>query len=169
MINCYLTDEKGSLLLVRNWAMNPSEEESDLEAFVSISKDYNKIFDFWEELDKKKAVETISILEEAVESLGTKKDKKNSMKGTLGNVGYGCSILLSWAMQHPEGIWNIDVNKEEIAKEYWKLHNKKEIKELYIEDLKGSINSAIIEIEEINKRMVELEKELGEDFDKDKL
>ena len=55
----------------------------------------------------KKAKDTIQKLEIVVGILGTKKFD-NYWAPTPGNAGYALSILLKWARQHPEAIWNGD-------------------------------------------------------------
>jgi len=55
----------------------------------------------------KTGAETVERLEKAVGILGTCRDD-NYWNQTLGNAGYALSILLEWARQHPEAIWEGD-------------------------------------------------------------
>jgi hypothetical protein len=75
-------------------------------ADINVTYNYGGLFGFGL-LHGKKASETIPTLEEAVSRLGTVKDD-NYWSPTEGNVGFACSILLSWAKQHPEGTWSVN-------------------------------------------------------------
>lgn len=55
----------------------------------------------------RKAKDTIKKLENAVRVLGTDKDD-DYWKSTRGNAGHVLNVLLGWAKQHPEGIWEGD-------------------------------------------------------------
>lgn len=55
----------------------------------------------------KKAKNTIGRLEKAVKELGVDRDD-NYWKATPGNAGHILSVLLKWARQHPEAIWEGD-------------------------------------------------------------
>jgi hypothetical protein len=57
-------------------------------------------------LNKKKASKTIERLEEAVKELGTEKSN-NYWESTPGNAGYALSILLKWAKQYPDAIFEV--------------------------------------------------------------
>lgn len=50
---------------------------------------------------------TISRLEDAVAFLGTTQDT-DYWKITAGNAGYALSILLTWANEHPNAVWDGD-------------------------------------------------------------
>ena len=50
--------------------------------------------------------ESIPVLEQAVERLGTKRDS-DYWKATMGNAGYSLGILLDWAREFPQGKWEI--------------------------------------------------------------
>ena len=52
------------------------------------------------------AKDTIAALESAVNKLGTK-TSSDYWKPTKGNAGYALSILLSWARQYPEAVWDV--------------------------------------------------------------
>ena len=56
----------------------------------------------------KKAKETISELERVISYLGSKQYNHDYWAPTPGNAGYACSILLAWARQHPDAIWEGD-------------------------------------------------------------
>lgn len=55
----------------------------------------------------KRAIDTIPLLERAIEILGTEQDD-NPWKGTPGNAGYTLSILLGWARRFPNAVWEGD-------------------------------------------------------------
>lgn len=59
------------------------------------------------ELDGMTGEESVSMLAEIVAKCGTKQ-YTDYWAPTPGNCGYAASILLAWAMQHPEGIWNVN-------------------------------------------------------------
>lgn len=84
------------------------------EAHINIT--YNYSFFFHHFLDKdhglrwlygKEAQATIERLEEAVKILGTRQ-YPDYWADTPGNAGYALSILLKWAKQHPDAIWEGD-------------------------------------------------------------
>jgi len=55
----------------------------------------------------KKAKDTAKRLRKAAGELGTNKDE-DYWKATPGNAGHALSVLLKWAIQHPEAIWKGD-------------------------------------------------------------
>ena len=80
-------------------------------AELNITYNYSKHYYNW--LDKKEGLrwladkparETIKRLQRAVDALGTYRDK-NYWLGTQGNAGYALSILLQWAIAHPNAKW----------------------------------------------------------------
>lgn len=84
------------------------------EACLNITYNYSKFFKAtiddklgirW--LYGKTGKETEEVLAEAVASLGTKQSK-DYWEATPGNAGYALSILLLWAKQHPDAVWNGD-------------------------------------------------------------
>lgn len=75
------------------------------EAEIKITYNYYKFFDF-SALDGMTGRQSIPPLGEAVSHLGTERDD-NYWKKTPGNCGYMCSILLAWAEQHPEAVWEV--------------------------------------------------------------
>lgn len=63
-------------------------------------------FHFRDDLDGKVAKDTIPILEKVVEKLGTHR-YKDYWAPTPGNTGAIANTLLSWAKQHPHGVWEV--------------------------------------------------------------
>jgi len=57
-------------------------------------------------LDGKIAKETILHLTEAVKKLGTRQ-YKDYWADTPGNAGYALNILLGWAKQHPDAVFEV--------------------------------------------------------------
>jgi len=57
-------------------------------------------------LDGKKAKEVIPRLKEAVHILGTKRSF-DYWDSTNGNAGFALAILLDWAQQHPNGVFEV--------------------------------------------------------------
>lgn len=77
---------------------------------------YNYSFFFFHFLDKedgirwlygKAANETIERLEKAVETLGTRQEDDYWIP-TPGNAGHALNVLLGWARQHPDAVWDGD-------------------------------------------------------------
>lgn len=84
------------------------------EAWFNITYNYSEFY--YEYLDsekgirwlyKKKAKECINRLEYAVSKLGTKQ-YRDYWAPTRGNAGHAISILLNWAQEFPEGIFDGD-------------------------------------------------------------
>ena len=57
-------------------------------------------------LNGKKAVDCTRKLEKTVEALGVERDS-DYWADTPGNAGYALSILLDWARQHPEAVFEV--------------------------------------------------------------
>ena len=57
-------------------------------------------------LDGERAGDTITLLREVVDNLGTERDD-DYWAPTPGNAGYAASILLRWAEQHPDEAWAV--------------------------------------------------------------
>lgn len=57
-------------------------------------------------LNGKKAVDCVSRLESAVKALGVERDS-DYWADTPGNAGYALSILLDWAKQHPDAVFEV--------------------------------------------------------------
>jgi len=84
------------------------------DAELNVTYNYSKFY--YEHLDEKdglrwlygkKGSETIERLKKAVKVLGVRRSD-DYWKATRGNAGYALSILLKWAKQHPEAVWNGD-------------------------------------------------------------
>lgn len=83
-----------------NYAIDGSEL-----ANITITYNYVDFFDF-RQLHEMKAKDSISILQKAVDKLGTKQDNDYWAR-TPGNAGHVCSVLLTWAKLHLEAIWDV--------------------------------------------------------------
>ena len=57
-------------------------------------------------LNGKRGADTIAALAGAVSQLGTVQDSDYWAR-TPGNAGYALNVLLQWAEQHPDGIWEV--------------------------------------------------------------
>lgn len=57
-------------------------------------------------LNGKTGQETIARLQSAVDALGTERDS-DYWSATPGNAGHALSVLLAWARQHPNGVWEV--------------------------------------------------------------
>lgn len=77
---------------------------------------YNYSYFFRKSLDEKEGIrwlygkqasKTIRRLAKAIDELGTSRDR-DYWKKTPGNAGYALSVLLKWAQQHPEAVWQGD-------------------------------------------------------------
>lgn len=88
---------------------------------ASINITWNYAFFFYNFLDKRKGIrwlygksgkETIARLEKAVKSLtgwmGDGIYEKDYWAPTFGNAKHALEVLLGWAKQHPDGIWEGD-------------------------------------------------------------
>jgi hypothetical protein len=81
-------------------------------AELNITYNYSRHFhsalggSFTETIHGKPADEVISVLEKAVEILGTKRDR-DYWKPTPGNAGFALSILLAWAREYPSAIFHV--------------------------------------------------------------
>lgn len=107
-----LEDENGKPLKVKphteggTYVMGGTDD-----AELNVTWNYGKYLGFGEEntfiyLDGKKASDVIDMLQSAVDKLGTDKDK-DYWAVTPGNAGHTLNILLTWAKQHPNGIFRI--------------------------------------------------------------
>ena len=74
-------------------------------AEINVTCNYSKHF-YTKDLHGKTGAETIPMLQGAVNRLGVARDV-DYWNPTPGNVGYNCSILLEWAKQHPEAVWDV--------------------------------------------------------------
>jgi len=57
-------------------------------------------------LDKQEAKDCIDVLQKAVEKLGTTTGD-DYWEATEGNAGYSLNVLLNWAKEHPDGIFEV--------------------------------------------------------------
>ena len=57
-------------------------------------------------LDRKRAGETLPLLERMVERLGTVRHP-DYWAAAPGNAGHTLSILVAWARQHPDATWSV--------------------------------------------------------------
>jgi len=82
------------------------------DAYLNITYNYSECYSLCgfslRDLHGKKAIDTIEDLENAVEFLGTKKYAIDYWAPTPGNAGHALSVLLKWARQYPDGIWQVD-------------------------------------------------------------
>ena len=118
----WLLNDKGQILHVKfhNFGSTVEVHIDKVSSYVGtteaeIDLTYNYSPYYYQYIDKeeglrwiygKKAKETISRFESAIRHLGVEQDR-NYYKATPGNAGYALSILLSWAKEHPNGIWKI--------------------------------------------------------------
>ncbi len=58
------------------------------------------------DLDRKKAGDTIEILEKVIKVLGDK-TYRDYWAPTPGNAGHAAAILLRWARKHPNATWEV--------------------------------------------------------------
>jgi hypothetical protein len=83
---------------------------ADLNVTYNYSWFYYRFLDaedglYW--LNGKKAKDTIERLEKAVEELGTDQYQNDYWAPTHGNAGHALNILLVWAKQHPDAMWEV--------------------------------------------------------------
>lgn len=84
--------------------LNVTYNYSQIFRVISL-KSWEGIFSF-RDLTDKTGKETLEVLEEIVELLGTKQ-YKDYWAPTPGNVGYAANILLEWAKEHPNATWEV--------------------------------------------------------------
>lgn len=77
----------------------------DESAEINVTYNYGKFFRF-PKLHKMKAQDTINWFEVFIEHFGTDVDD-DYWKVTAGNIGHCLSILLKWAQQYPNAIWEV--------------------------------------------------------------
>jgi hypothetical protein len=75
------------------------------EGVLNVTYNYRNQYHFGL-LHGERAGDTIESLRDAVNRLGTDRDK-NYWAPTPGNAGYACSILLKWARSHPSAVWRV--------------------------------------------------------------
>jgi hypothetical protein len=58
------------------------------------------------ELQDRTGADTDAVLTQAVVRLGTERSR-DYWEPTPGNAGHALNILLGWARQHPDGVWDV--------------------------------------------------------------
>lgn len=76
------------------------------EADLNVTYNYGKHFGF-RALHRQQARDTIVLLARTVGALGMERSD-DYWDDTEGNVGYCCSVLLMWALLHPDCYWRVD-------------------------------------------------------------
>jgi len=72
---------------------------------LNVTYNYSPFFAY-RNLDGRKASETVADLCSAVATLGTEQNA-DYWAATRGNAGYACAILLAFAEEFPDGIWEV--------------------------------------------------------------
>jgi hypothetical protein len=75
-------------------------------AELNVTYNYARFFDF-RALDGKRAADTVEHIGMAVQTLGVDRDP-DYWKPTPGNAGHALAILLRWAEQHPDAVWEVN-------------------------------------------------------------
>lgn len=82
------------------------------DACLNITYNYSKFYSKYLDdiglkwLDGRKASDCIERLQAAVDTLGTERED-NYWLATCDNAGYALSILLRWAQQHPDAVFEV--------------------------------------------------------------
>lgn len=74
-------------------------------ADLNVTYNYYTHFHF-KELDGKKAVDVISVMQKAVDRLGTERSE-DYWEDSKGNAGHAVNILLKWAKDNPNAIFEV--------------------------------------------------------------
>ena len=83
------------------------ETKATLNITGNYSIVYQLVFFRIEDLRGRRACDTIARLRQLIDDkLGTMQDK-NHWAPTPGNAGHALSILLAWAVQHPDAVWEV--------------------------------------------------------------
>ena len=82
--------------------------KADLNITYNYGECYNLCQFTIRDLYGKTGKETEAKLAEVVEFLGIRQFSNNYWAPTPGNAGYACSILLAWAREHPDAVWEGD-------------------------------------------------------------
>lgn len=84
------------------------------EAWLNVTYNYSKAYalvlpssSLRNLLDGKTARDVIPVMEEAVQKLGTEEYEKDYWAPTPGNAGYALNILLTWAKQYPDAVFEV--------------------------------------------------------------
>lgn len=108
----YLNDENGSPVDVEPFIEGGTYQQGGcIRGVLNVTYNYSKLFrmaglNLALSLHGKIAKDTMPLLQKAVDTLGTDQ-YKDYWAPTPGNAGYALSILLGWAKQHPEGVWEV--------------------------------------------------------------
>lgn len=82
------------------------------EARLNVTYNYAecyRLFDFsLRDLQGKRAGDTIDTLAPIVDRLGTQQYQRDYWAPTPGNAGHALCVLLAWARQHPDAIWEVE-------------------------------------------------------------
>ena len=101
-----LNDSSGHTVMVdRHWEGGTFALGGSTDADMNITYNYSRLFPF-RDLHRKRAGDTIDQMQAAVDHLGKDRDD-DYWTPTKGNVGYAVSILLDWARQHPDAVWEV--------------------------------------------------------------
>ena len=80
------------------------------EASCCVTYNYSEVYRLvgfhMKDINGKTGKETIPILEQSIEKLGTK-SYDDYWAPTPGNAGIALVSLLNWAKEHPDGIWKV--------------------------------------------------------------
>lgn len=87
-------------------------QEGGFEAELNITYNYSECYSLCQfnirDLYGKTAKDTEEKLAQVVDFLGTHQYRNSYWAPTPGNAGHACSILLAWARQHPNAVWEGD-------------------------------------------------------------
>lgn len=108
----YLNDATGPVTIERHEDGGTYVRGGTTEASINITYNYSEFM--WStlgegglrSLHEKRAGDVIEILASAVETLGTDRSA-DYWTATAGNAGYALAILLTWARQHPEAVFEV--------------------------------------------------------------
>ena len=101
-----LCDENGCVEVERFTEGGTYAIGGSTDADLNVTYNYGKHFDFRDELHGKKAADVIPLLEAKVAELGTERDR-DYWNPTPGNVGYTLALLLRWAQQYPDAVFDV--------------------------------------------------------------
>ena len=82
-----------------------------IDAELSITYNYSEIYSLFDftirYVNGKTAKDVIDKMQEVVDKLGTDKYKRDYWAPTPGNAGYALLILLQWAKEYPDAVFNV--------------------------------------------------------------
>lgn len=108
----YLLNEQGPVEVTRHAEGGTYALGGTPTAELNVTYNYGTFFretlgeEGLRELQDKKASAVLALLEQAVATLGTERDS-DYWKPTPGNAGYALSILLEWAKQYPDAVFDV--------------------------------------------------------------